>query len=175
MECNPILRTKCQETPCRCAAAAAGPTAVSASPPLRLLRPPPRVRNVKVECGVESERKDKWRRKITAVLRTNDRTNERRTTTKTCPPSPPSSLPHSLAPAAMDGWHGGIDMPRFAMPAAPFEEIGLTGGRLCLRRRHGRNKQCQGQDGRRSAWQVDWAGSRCRGWPMRKKGLTHTR
>ena len=49
-----------------------------------------------------SERKDKRRRrKITAVLRTNDRTKEGRRRQKR---ALPSSLPHSLAPAAMDGW-----------------------------------------------------------------------
>ena len=79
----------------------------------------------------------------------NERSNERKKDNDKNVPSLPSSLPHSLAPAAMDGWHGGTDMPRFAMPA-PFEEIGLTDERLCLRRRHGRNKQCQGQLGRSS-------------------------
>ena len=67
-----------------------------ASPP----PPPPSASGAKCQGGVESERKDKWRRKITAVLRTNDQTNERRTTTKTCPPS---SLPPSFPRPRGDG------------------------------------------------------------------------
>ena len=135
---------------------------------------PPSASGAKCQGGVESERKDKWRRKITAVLRTNERSNERKKDNDKNMPSPPPSLIPSPPRRWMDG---GIDMPRFAMPA-PFEEIGLTDATACdadtaatnnarARRVVGRSVGMAGGLG--------GAGTRCRGWPMRKKGLTHTR